>query len=282
MEVSMKRNQLLKELQSHKKYRNKTQKEIADKLGGVSDFRTELIRLNKKSIKSNVKNINNIENRNNEKITNTILPADAMYEILLRSDLSTTQKLLQTSKSIKNDNDLWKNKIIRDYPFFQFHNENDLQNVYLALYKSHQKAKEILLATQLLALNHDEDYIHIKYIKEYEFNLPSLLLENIKKQVINYQPEMIFLTPKGQNYEIQYVVNDGIQEYESTILIGLNEAIDILTSLIYLNVDIEDDKNLNLLKKYNAGELSDMRSYKRDSYHRRTHMLNILKFLDKL
>jgi hypothetical protein len=282
MEVSsMKRNQLLKELQSHKKYRNKTQKEIADKLGGVNEFRIELTRLNKKSSKIKVENINNIKN-NKEKTTNTILPADAMYEILLRSDLSTTQKLLQTSKSIKNNNDLWKNKIIRDYPFFQFHNEDDLQNVYLALYKSHLKAKEILLVTQLLALDHDEDYIHIKYIKEYEFNLPSLLLENIKKQVINYQPEMIFLTPKGHNYEIQYVVNDGIQEYESTILIDLSIAIDILTSLIYLNVDIEDDKNLNLLKKYNAGELSDMRSYKRDSYYKRNHMLDILKFFDKL
>lgn len=280
MEVSnMKRNQLLKELQSHKKYRNKTQKEIADKLGGVSDFRTELIRLNKKSIKSNVKNINNM---NDEKTTNTILPADAMYEILLRSDLSTTQKLLQTSKSIKNDNDLWKNKIIRDYPFFQFDNTVDLQNVYLSLYKSHQKAKEILLITQLLALEHDDHWIHIKYIKEYEFYLPSLLLENIKNQVTNYQPEEIYLTPKGHDYEIQYIVNDSNKLYESTILIGLNEAIDIVTSLIYLNVDIEDNNNLNLLKKYNAGELSDMRSYKRDSYHRRTHMLNILKFLDKL
>jgi hypothetical protein len=280
MEVSsMKRNQLLKELQSHKKYRNKTQKEIADKLGGVSDFRTELIRLNKKSVKSNVKNIEN----NKEKTSNTNLPSDAIYEILLRSDLSTTQKLLQTSKSIKNNNDLWKNKIIRDYPFFKFDNQDDIQNVYLLLYKSHQKAKELLLVTQLLALdNDDDDWINIIYTKYENFYLPSLLLENIKKQVTNYKSEEIFLTPKGHDYEIQYIVNDSNKLYESTILIGLNEAIDVLTSLLYFNVNIEDNNNLNLLKTYTTEELSDMRSYKRESYNRRNHMLNILKFLDKL
>lgn len=273
----MKRNQLLKELQSHKKYRNKTQKEIADKLGGVSDFRTELLRLNKKSSKNKVINV---ESMNVEKTINTILPADAMYEILLRSDLSTTKKLLQTSKSIKNDNDLWKNKIIRDYPFFKFHIEDDLQKVYLALYKSHQKAKEILLITQLLALDNDDNTISVKIMNEDKIYLSSL--ENIKNQVSNYIPDHLFLTPKGHYYEIQYIVHDSETEYESTIMTDLNEAINILSILIYFNLDIVDHNNLNLLDTYTEEKLSQMRSYKSDSYHKRIHMLNILKFLDKL
>lgn len=43
----LKRSEALKELQSHKKYKNKSQKEIIEKLGGVNEFRTELKRLEK-------------------------------------------------------------------------------------------------------------------------------------------------------------------------------------------------------------------------------------------
>jgi hypothetical protein len=48
---TLKRPQLLKELQNHKKYQNKTQKEITEKLGGVVEMRKELKKLKDKKEK---------------------------------------------------------------------------------------------------------------------------------------------------------------------------------------------------------------------------------------
>ena len=50
---TLNRSQVLKELQSHKRYTNKTQKEIGDKLGGVKDLRKELYRLENKTVAKN-------------------------------------------------------------------------------------------------------------------------------------------------------------------------------------------------------------------------------------
>jgi hypothetical protein len=48
---SLNAQQIAKELQGYKRYQNKTQKEIKEKVGNVSDLRDELRRLEKKSIK---------------------------------------------------------------------------------------------------------------------------------------------------------------------------------------------------------------------------------------
>ncbi len=49
--TTLKRQELLRELQSYKKYNNKTQKEISEKLGGIDNLRKELRLLEHKLIK---------------------------------------------------------------------------------------------------------------------------------------------------------------------------------------------------------------------------------------
>lgn len=48
------RHQVLKELQSHKKYQHKTQKEIGEKFKDVDSLRTELERLKKRQSKKRI------------------------------------------------------------------------------------------------------------------------------------------------------------------------------------------------------------------------------------
>lgn len=55
---SMNRNELLKKLKTHKKYKNLTRKEISEKLGNIDNLRTELTNLTQKTYKKNDLNIN--------------------------------------------------------------------------------------------------------------------------------------------------------------------------------------------------------------------------------
>ena len=70
---TLSRNQILKELQSYKKYHNHTQKEISTEIGTISDLRTELYKLEKRKIKheneekcDEIKNVKGDKNKSEE------------------------------------------------------------------------------------------------------------------------------------------------------------------------------------------------------------------------
>ena len=57
MEPVLSRHEILKELQNHKRYKNKTQKEISDKFGSIDHLRIELKRIQSKKVKKVLSNL---------------------------------------------------------------------------------------------------------------------------------------------------------------------------------------------------------------------------------
>lgn len=106
---SMNRSQLLNSLQTHKKYKKLTQKEIGTKLGNIQNLREELKRLDTNTMKrKNTKDIT-------DKITHTNVfeNKDTLYNILLQSDANTLINMCRTNiiaKQICDDKAFWINK----------------------------------------------------------------------------------------------------------------------------------------------------------------------------
>jgi hypothetical protein len=106
--VTLNANQLSKELQSYKRYKSKTQKEIKEKIGNTAALRLELQRLETKSVKS----VKHKKNQANE----AYMPYDALREIMLRSDITTIQKYCQTNieaNKMCHDLNFWNEKLKR-------------------------------------------------------------------------------------------------------------------------------------------------------------------------
>lgn len=98
----MKRSDVLKGLQTHKRYSKMSQKDIAEKLGGIDNLRTELSRL---------------ENKKSKILDYKHLPSDAIYNIMLNSTIDTLLNSCQINKeAAKTCHDLsfWKDKIKHD------------------------------------------------------------------------------------------------------------------------------------------------------------------------
>ncbi len=144
MEVStLNRGQILKELQTHRKYKNKTQKEIGDKIGGVANLRIELTRLNTKSKKSK----KSLSNKNE-------LPSDIIYNLMLNADLKTLNNLCQTNKIANkycNDKHFWHEKFQHE-KLPQVSIDGDWISAYQLLIKAAEEAKLMMMVTEI------EDY----------------------------------------------------------------------------------------------------------------------------
>ncbi len=144
------RGQVLKELQKHKKYRNKTQKEISDKLGGVNDLRIELIRLDgkSKSIKSSRKN----QQKTTHIETESTTPDDIIYNLMLNSDFKTLLNLCQTNKIANHyckDKHFWGDKLKHEKlpPIRHLDMDTNWIASYQLLLRAADEAKLMMLVT---------------------------------------------------------------------------------------------------------------------------------------
>jgi hypothetical protein len=132
-------NQVAKELQGYKRYNGKTQKEIKEKLGGVSVLRDELRRLESKKVKSikKDKKVENIENINK----------DVIYEIILKLDYPDIIHYCNTNNIYKStcDTRLWQLLIARDFPFLP---DDDLEsrNMYETFFNFYDKWTTIIMS----------------------------------------------------------------------------------------------------------------------------------------
>jgi hypothetical protein len=108
------RNQVLKELQSHKKYYGKTQKEISIKFDGIVNLRNELKRLEKKKlpkspkklkldneVKTNKKQVSDNENDKKSTIESSCLVL-LIWERKDRDDEVSTILLARDMDTLKN------------------------------------------------------------------------------------------------------------------------------------------------------------------------------------
>lgn len=137
-------NQLSKELQSYKRYKSNTQKEIKEKVGNTAALRDELHKLENKSVKNKelkkdikiyniggddyteedlIAMITFYKKNNPSKILpvdvlriNETLPNDAVKLILYESDINTIVQYCTTEKYnlICNSNDFWNHIFKRD------------------------------------------------------------------------------------------------------------------------------------------------------------------------
>lgn len=140
MEVkTLNRSQILKELQTHKKYQSKTQKEIVEKLGGIADLRIELTRLkNKKSKTTKVDKVD-INEPNNKLID------DVLYQIFLQSNYSDIIEMCSVNKQhnkICDNDELWKHLGNRDFPFILKKLNCDIKT--LKVYNTYKKIYELI------------------------------------------------------------------------------------------------------------------------------------------
>ncbi len=112
---SLPRNQVLKELQTYKKYQGNTQKEISSQFSGIADLRLELYKLEKKTkkskkVKSKKQTVDSSVEHGSETGPNINLPEDIIYNLILQSDPLTLMSLYETNpiykKTLNNYNTL--------------------------------------------------------------------------------------------------------------------------------------------------------------------------------
>ena len=139
--VKQNRGQILKELQSYKKYHNKTQQQISNKFESINDLRTELRRLENKSKKEKLITVKgeqytedflyqailHYNNLNMPAKGGSSMPAinqlndDTWLNILLQSDMETLKtscSLNKTTDKLCHDVGFWKLKFEQDGLFF--------------------------------------------------------------------------------------------------------------------------------------------------------------------
>ncbi len=118
------RNQVLKELQTYKKYQANTQKEISSQFSTIADLRTELYKLEKKSKKDkSIKKSKTVnQSKNVESViqniagSESLIPNDILKETLLHSDLKTIINVCSASKNnlLMCNEQFWRTKFNHD------------------------------------------------------------------------------------------------------------------------------------------------------------------------
>lgn len=120
-------NQLSKELQTYNRYKNKTQKEIKERIGSTKDLRKELLRLENKYKITKTFNIGGQNYTENELImmidhyykttvkTPQLIP-DTLKEIMYYADINTINQYCSTNKEAQllcHDVTFWKMKFYK-------------------------------------------------------------------------------------------------------------------------------------------------------------------------
>ncbi len=206
----MKRSDVLKGLQTHKRYSKMTQKDIAEKLGGITNLRTELSRLeNKHSKKSQVKI--NLESINN----------DVKTEILLKMTYQDIKNICSTNKEFNQlcQNDFWNKLLLRDFPFY--HQDKEAKKAYQDWYN--------FFDYQTLKI------ISLFIINRIKYNNLQIVYDDIFKLLVNYiliNNEIIQLPTKDE-----MIIKDDLEMNKLTHRI-----------FDYLNVKISQEKYMSLSK----------------------------------
>ena len=171
MDVStLKRYQLLKELQQYEKYQGKTQKELSKLLGNVATMRSELIKLNTVD----------------EKIVDEHIINDVIYSIFLNADYLEIVELCSVSKQYKKicDQDLlWKQLIERDFPFIFIDCNIQDEYTYKKLYEKTHFVIYSYINKIILPFEKNRKHRYTTYIFK---NLFNLIVDVLNKKKVYY------------------------------------------------------------------------------------------------
>lgn len=215
-------NQLSKELQSYKRYKSKTQKEIKGKIGNTAALRLELQRLENKSAKT--KSVKRIKN---QAINESYIPYDALREIMLRSDINTIQKYCQTN--------IEANKMCHDLNFWneKLKHENSIP----IILKDRKIEKDIFKSYREMFNTNNKYIILYNLIKLAEHDAKLALMVNQIETERKYNPSFgtISIELSGEKLPYYYVIYDIIKH----TLIDFN-----IENWTYNSISITYDKGL--------------------------------------
>ena len=257
------RNQVLKELQSYKKYQNNTQKEIGTQFGSIDALRSELQRLEAKSSKiksskreSKIEELIYLEGKayTKEELIkmvnyyheHVILPSmipelnnDIIKEIMFNANAQTLKSLCLTNKAANqycNDNNFWKDKFQHDH----------LPN--LVIIKKHQaKGHKLEIPSTMKRLPKNIKQWLNAYVLMFSSNQIAIKLVNniISTNIFNYfqvnvDIQLALWLPKVM---IDYIVNDDQHEIDLYFEIKNNKFyLELITQME------EEDENTTALK----------------------------------
>lgn len=248
------RNQVLKELQTYKKYQGNTQKQISSQFTDIADLRSELYKLEKESSGKVSEKKSKKELDEKIEINETILPNDVLKETLLHSDLKTILNLCSSSKHHRQlcNQEFWINKLKHDkLPIIENINITDnLAKYYQDILDARLNAKYMIEIVETYNKYKGEGIIRLWYENG---AVNPLILKIIKlKFSSNIAIDFTYQT-KSKNWTINRNQSDRIKEITSI------ELLNILTEEIYYKsqgIKIEfrdyDEHELlyaNLLKK---------------------------------
>ncbi len=160
--MNLQRSELVKKLQTCKKYEEYTQKQISNQFSDIIYLRKELIKLeNQDKISSKF--------QANEH-TNSYFPNDVLKEILLHSDLKTIVNVCSTNKYNQQlcDKEFWTFKLIHDKLPLLDNNPHRLQ-YYRNIINAKCNAKYMIEIVEtfnkykgngMIILGYHDDYIH--------------------------------------------------------------------------------------------------------------------------
>lgn len=197
-------NQVAKELQGYKRYNGKTQKEIKDKLGGITNLRDELKRLEQKydkskTIKSKSVEIKSKKSVKKSKNMNTdveIMNDDVLYNIMLNAKYNELKNLCQLNKKSAeycHSKQFWNDKLNKEnLPSIKIHNWSEQ---YKLLLDAYEEAKLMIL---LNAIEYDTyDLVQLK---------PEIKTEADKYNIVGEGAINIFFNESVDNYYFIYDV----------------------------------------------------------------------------
>lgn len=283
----MNSKELLNELRKYNLYKNQTdyyiKKAVAHEktLATVDELKNELLKLIK-SINVDLIKVGSDMYTENELLqmiqfykqhhqiqTNYLQHQDILHNIMLQSDIGSTNTMLRTSKlAQKNKLNFWMNKLKHDYPLV-IPKSTNWEEEYKKIYKEYQRAKQFVEVLKLI--KHDSEKgkdqcnfaeLYIDYRdKKMDLNELTMLPNEIKNILINVNEPVINLTidkVKKKNV-YQFKINlEGIKVRKHVLItsVELNEDnyIMFLTSLLYFNPEFEiwdADENPYLYDPYN-------------------------------
>jgi hypothetical protein len=186
--------------------------------------------------------------------TNYLENKDILNNIMLQSDIYSTNALLRTNKmAMTNDNQFWLNKIQVDYPLIVPKTTN-YKEEYKKIYQEHVRAKQFIEVLKLIKKDaeKDKDQCNFEELyfgyndREMNFEELAMLPSQIKNNLKNINEPMIHFTMNKERKKDVYHFKlnlEGIKKRKHELItsVELNECeiIMFFTALLYYEPNIE-------------------------------------------
>lgn len=305
---SLKRNEVLRELKTYKKYTGNTEKDIVASLGekDIQSLRKELERLeSRRSVRKERSQKSTKKQVSKNIVYENPMHEDVVYNLLLNADPKSLPNLCSTNQKasmICKDKTFWKDKIqhdnftilktlttIEEYKHYYYNMAKaghiaDIIIKMAAIEKEYDKTNPFYLQF----MNPNDGTIGIYWQHRREDIIPPNMFNGIKdilkkaekENNLEYFSRKIIITPNNNNYDVTYTMMD--DEYDNiidvTISMTAKEVKNLLTSFVYVTLTSDAvfiaDKDEDIYYDMSDPDPRDM-AYK---YYMRLGMIKLLEY----